>query len=344
MQLLERLEQIEIALERITSEAQTRNVNSDDIYEVYPDDGHYHLGDDVGSVLHDQDNGSTDTSMSIDDLKSEHWATLLSAMKSTNNYELMDRICALMNVLSGNRRILEDCHVDIHFKGPIPLRLRLFEGNLTDSGLGWKTWGASVLMSKLIISRRMFTFPSAKSVLELGCGTGLVGQAVKMIYDSEGYSNERMVLSDFNDQVLHNVRKSLSVNNLSCDVVKLDWTNYKACESLKENSFDIIIASDVVYEDSHSKMVPEVCNHFLKLSNASRFYVTIPLRPSLSKEIQAFDHGMIMNGFMLDECRTFFDFYDTSSHMDLSFVPLENSKMVNYGCFYSARVYKRDLP
>ena len=87
---------------------------------------------------------------------------------------------------------------------------------------------------------------AAKRVLELGCGTGLVGIVTAMTTAAAA-----VTLTDFDPTVLEVAAANLALNvphNADHSVKKLDWFNIASESEGWIGAVDMIVASDVVYD------------------------------------------------------------------------------------------------
>jgi predicted nicotinamide N-methyase len=84
-----------------------------------------------------------------------------------------------------------------------------------------------------------------KKIVELGAGCGLVG-----IVCSTALRASHVLMTDFDDEVLQLLRRNVNANGMdsAVSVAKLDWTA-PLLDGLV-GSFDVVVASDVVYNRS----------------------------------------------------------------------------------------------
>ncbi|OMJ10133.1 Protein-lysine N-methyltransferase EFM2 [Smittium culicis] len=213
-----------------------------------------------------------------------------------------------------------------------PVSLYIHEPSFQEADLGSKTWGSSILLSRLI-SRKTFDFSNYSKYIELGSGTGLCGiSLINTLEKESGFSD--ITITDFLDPLLDSISKSIQANfpsstnnnnsdtsglskningNLLVHVEKFDWfsinqlatkvshldsstqgfvtpptANYldisssfsslaTITPSFKQlgiqknlNSFDLIIASDVLYEVEHALIIPQVVRHLLSKCPSQR--------------------------------------------------------------------------
>jgi len=143
--------------------------------------------------------------------------------------------------------------------------------------------------------------------MELGTGTGLVGLMCAAL------GCPRVVLTDYHPQVLSNAAYNIQLaQSLQSEILlhRLDWQEIaEATDKAIDETFDIIVGADIVYEVVHTQWLPRVIDRYLKRDGV--FYLLIPLRPTHSKEVELFEESMSENGFVTvrcDEERGFDDF------------------------------------
>ena len=163
----------------------------------------------------------------------------------------------------------------------------LFEPSWTADLAGHKTWGASLLLAKRLstlhtISKSSYLDSSfSGKCLGLGEGTGLLGiSAVKVMAWNVTLTDLPLITSNLRKNVEYNCRER-------ADVKDLDWMDPP--DDIKENSFDIIIGSDLIYDAHHPRLVAQMLERYLKKDNDARVVVVYPLRKSYSTEIADFE-------------------------------------------------------
>jgi predicted nicotinamide N-methyase len=117
-----------------------------------------------------------------------------------------------------------------------------------------------------------------KTVLELGAGVGLVGFAAAKLGAKE------VVLSDFEAPLLEALTESVEMNR-SEKTTKVRWLDWRADGASntekteppdaflaleKEDTYDIILGSDCLYESHHATLLPKVINKRLSSSPNAR--------------------------------------------------------------------------
>lgn len=166
--------------------------------------------------------------------------------------------------------------------------IKLFEPSLTNDNLGWKTWGSSLILSKILINDNE-NFPDNHNlrVLELGSGTGLVGISWSKKWQ-ELYPDRKIEIfvTDL-PEIVKNLTANVKTNNLE-DLVNsciLDWTNFDSfIERYTDNKFDIILVADPIYSPDHPRWLINTIDNFL--SKDGIVHLQIPIRPKYVKERQ----------------------------------------------------------
>ncbi|KAI9017235.1 hypothetical protein BC832DRAFT_543979 [Gaertneriomyces semiglobifer] len=191
----------------------------------------------------------------------------------------------------------------------------IWEPSYGECDIGFQTWGAGVVLAKLLVANEIPL--TASRILELGSGTGLAGIVAARIGRSLHRKFE-IVLTDYHPNVLSNLRRNAHANGVdACTLVgMLDWTvgtlefedtgaqpHDDALTSAKE-SFEQIIASDFNYEPSHAHLIPAVVARYLSRDENSRFWSVLPVRPRFEAELDAFYVEMNRRGFVrVHSCR-----------------------------------------
>lgn len=123
-----------------------------------------------------------------------------------------------------------------------------------------------------------------KSVLELGCGLGFPSLVARHL-------GAKVLATDFHPDVEEYFLRNCRHSSVSCDYQRLNW---RADQNF-ENSFDIVMGSDVLYESKHATEVVAGLVRFLRpggkilLSDPGRNY----LQPFLSAmKAQGFQEEM----------------------------------------------------
>jgi predicted nicotinamide N-methyase len=111
-------------------------------------------------------------------------------------------------------------------------------------------WPSSTILAEQIMKR------SGKGkMLELGCGVGLVTTAAMSI----GYE---VLASDYYTDALAFTRANSFTNiGYSCQAQMINWRRFPA----DINGFDVVTASDVLYESEYARLMPKILKQALTL-------------------------------------------------------------------------------
>lgn len=121
-------------------------------------------------------------------------------------------------------------------------------------------------------------------ILELGTGTGMVGLVCDYLGAAEIH------VTDYHPRVLENVAYNIQLNQSKAKVSKLDFIQVAKGEGedWKDVQYDIVIASDLLYEMDHAEHLPLAVNKLMK----DIFYFMIPLRDTHWEEVEHFQDKM----------------------------------------------------
>ncbi|KAK4685398.1 hypothetical protein P7C73_g4751, partial [Tremellales sp. Uapishka_1] len=159
--------------------------------------------------------------------------------------------------------------------------------------VGVQTWGSAILLGREIALRpEAYGLVPRCRVLELGAGTGLLAILCRKLMDlfpsqdevhGEGSGGEGdggvVLATDFLDSVLDNLQVCVDLNFPSgsngqddgVEILKLDWTDFPSeTHTLREREmlqipFDLVIASDCVYDPTHAELLRRVVGRVLRL-------------------------------------------------------------------------------
>ncbi|RCI06124.1 hypothetical protein CU098_013661 [Rhizopus stolonifer] len=168
------------------------------------------------------------------------------------------------------------------------MKLRLHEPCYIGNDIGFKTWGAAPLLAKKLLQENLIPHLGESRVLELGSGTGMVG----LVCDQLGAISVHM--TDYHPRVLDNVAYNVKLNHSKATVSKLDFIEIANSDEPQE-AYDIVIASDLLYEIEHAQHLPVAVNKLMK----NEFYFMIPLRSTHWEEVECFEDKMRSFNFTL---------------------------------------------
>ena len=198
--------------------------------------------------------------------------------------------------------------------------IQLFEPSMTADNLGWKTWGASMVLSQTLVEDDInFDFNSFINinkqkklrVLELGSGTGLVGIAWAIKWKElkeHNRQNDKSIdmeihLTDLPD-IVTNLKKNVTNNDLDgwAFADTLDWTDPSSfIDQYGEEQFDVILVADPIYSPDHPQWVVNMIDKFLTPGGICHF--EIPIRDKYAKERQVLVDLLEENKFKVIESK-----------------------------------------
>lgn len=113
-------------------------------------------------------------------------------------------------------------------------------------------WPSALALSEYIVQEGPLF--SGKKILELGCGLGLTTLALASRKPAS------LLATDYEDQALGQTRKNFILNNFAVpELDLLDWREPKI-----ENKFDLIVASDIAYEQRFFEPLIQLFKKYLK--------------------------------------------------------------------------------
>ena len=108
-------------------------------------------------------------------------------------------------------------------------------------------WAEIWPSSRVLAARLVETDARGRTLLELGCGAGLVATAASL-------SGFRVTVSDYYEDALRFTRANAWLNHLSAPrAILLDWRDLPE----EPPRFDVIVASDVLYEREYGRLVAD---------------------------------------------------------------------------------------
>ncbi|KAG7696825.1 hypothetical protein KL930_002725 [Ogataea haglerorum] len=127
--------------------------------------------------------------------------------------------------------------------------LKVREAPNVISGLGTtglRTWEASLYLTQYLLNSDHCDLTDA-TVLELGCGTGLVGMALYKYHPTV----KKICITDGDSQLIENLPSNLQLNEIpigspKISISKLSWGE----DELPDPNIDTIVAADVTYDSS----------------------------------------------------------------------------------------------
>lgn len=152
--------------------------------------------------------------------------------------------------------------------------------------IGPTCWG----FTRRLVQQQLIPDLANRRVIELGTGTGLVG----LVCGKLGVDD--LTLTDYHPSVLTNVAKNVELNGSGASVAALDFIKVSRGEDTTWDGkrFDIVIASDLLYEMEHAEHLPVAIDKLME----NEFHFMIPLRPTHTEEVVLFESKMQSLGFV----------------------------------------------
>lgn len=162
-----------------------------------------------------------------------------------------------------------------HFKLPqfnnIVVTVKESKNMISDGTTGLRSWQASGALAEWAIHNRKMLH--GKQILELGSGTGLTGCIIAKVCEPR-----KIVLSDGNDMVIRLLRENCDNNfNMSeNDLIYVDileWDNYKESRVFDNIQPDIVMAADVVYDNTLFQPLCSTVDYIFKQKNDECIFI-----------------------------------------------------------------------
>lgn len=171
------------------------------------------------------------------------------------------------------------------------LELRIKELTFAEADIGWQTWRSGILLARLLCDGSINV--KSQEILELGCGTGMAGILCAK------FGAKQVTLTDYHPRVGENALYNVTKNGVSNDIAKseiVDWFDFLEGGSMangrfQRNSFDLVLAADVVYASKHAAGLVEVTDFMLKKDSSSCCYFVLPTA-NLRDGIEEFEVAM----------------------------------------------------
>mmetsp|Transcript_12963 Transcript_12963/g.47395 ORF Transcript_12963/g.47395 Transcript_12963/m.47395 type:complete len:245 (-) Transcript_12963:2048-2782(-) len=162
------------------------------------------------------------------------------------------------------------------------------------AGLGHAIWPASVALLLWLEGRPQFV--ERAKILELGAGVGLVSFGVAAI-KSPLKRPHRIVLTDLSDILVENMKRNFSRNlgNGSIfvkqmEMLNMNWDDCTATNFEPNDTYDLIIGSDVVYNLAHPISLPAaIFKHLVSFCSLGQLALGCcfpPLRVCLCRDLR----------------------------------------------------------
>jgi predicted nicotinamide N-methyase len=136
-------------------------------------------------------------------------------------------------------------------------------------------WPSAEALAKVLVENREII--QNKDVLELGAGLSMPS----IICGKLGAN--RVIASDYHPDNSFQVHRNAKLNSLDIEYMQLDWSSLK---EKKDEKFDVIIGSDLLYEKKSVKILVNCVKHMLKDSGI--FILADPGRDHIQNAVDQF--------------------------------------------------------
>ncbi|KAL0574469.1 hypothetical protein V5O48_007483 [Marasmius crinis-equi] len=213
--------------------------------------------------------------------------------------EAVDKATSIVSAFTGNDDEAAQCAVtrSLSFStatgGPV-IHVELNDAPLSTedhTSVGLQSWASSI-----VLAEKMSAEPGAFSldnpptrILELGAGTGLLSIAAAKILQRQAKTNDvsrlsSVIATDYHPAVLANLTANVNTNfprSRPISVLRLDWETPDYTQ-FHGQSFDVILAADVIYHPQHAKWIKGCVEQLLTrpscTNSGGHFWLIIPLR------------------------------------------------------------------
>ncbi|KAK1231315.1 hypothetical protein PQX77_005571 [Marasmius sp. AFHP31] len=157
------------------------------------------------------------------------------------------------------------------------------------TSVGLQSWASSIMLAeRMCADPSPFSLDNPSSrVLELGAGTGLLSIAAAKLLRQTKINNDRLSVTatDYHPAVLSNLTANVNTNfprsPATLSVLRLDWET-PDYTPFGGQSFDVILAADVIYHPQHARWIKMCVERLLTRPTGSdsggHFWLIIPLR------------------------------------------------------------------
>ena len=188
---------------------------------------------------------------------------------------------------------IEFDNIDIHLR-TLKDTQQFYDKNNEAQKLGifsssWALFGVLWPSSKVLANYIYQEDTSSKRILEVGCGIGLSSLLLNHLH-------QNITATDYHPEVKTFLLKNSSLNNDNeIPFYRLNWKD----ETLKKiGKFDLIIGSDLLYEQNHGKLLSHFINNYA--NNKCEVILVDPSRGNHSK----FKKEMLNFGFKYEKIDT----------------------------------------
>jgi D-xylulose reductase len=199
--------------------------------------------------------------------------------------------------------------------------ISIHEPTLISDNIGFKTWGASYLLSKRLYTLRLPESKGRLRILELGSGTGLVGMAAAAVLGADVLLTDLPEIEgNLTRNVEHNRGEIEALGGLVSSAI-LDWKspteiistlssqsnnlplppNKTISGSGADGRFPLIVAADSIYAKEHPAMLVGAIATWLSACADARVVIELPRRDGYESELKDFRTRMLALGLVISE-------------------------------------------
>lgn len=171
----------------------------------------------------------------------------------------------------------------------------LNEPALTEDNLGFKTWASSYILARRLHMLKPPSLEESDLVLELGAGTGLVGIAAALIW------NTPVVMTDL-PEIEPNLAQNIRLNSHHSEECRVEMTsgvlNWAAPKDLhirrgsnaelelvqSSKKARVVLGADSLYSPEHPRLFVNAVRFWLDRTQGSRLIIANPLRKAYAEQ------------------------------------------------------------
>ncbi len=187
---------------------------------------------------------------------------------------------------------------------------------------GLHLWESSIALARWCLQNKLIF--ESKSVVELGSGCGLLGIAIAKYVECK-----EIVLTDYNDAVLENLKENISLNikeNKPITIMKLDWTS----ECNDNKTYDIVIGSELIYKGGPIKELVKTIKRLL--SKEGICILSMPKKRMMTELFTSYieEENLQIEGALLDSKEIVDEKISNNQKENKLFEPLNKEEIMIY--------------
>ena len=220
--------------------------------------------------------------------RSDSWVPIMHDSEAVACARVIDEAASLLGLFTSlaPEQEITRCF-SFQLRDGVPVQVELNDAPLVaedHTSVGLQSWASSILLAERICANpsRFGLEATGKTlrVLELGAGTGLLSiTAAQILARAQTDIPPIIVATDFHPDVLANLQRNVDTNDDVGGVLvrELDWSRPNLGNAPLDQTFDIILAADVVYEPPHASWIAS-CVTALLARPAGVLWMIIALR------------------------------------------------------------------